>query len=63
LEEIFMDKPPLWMWDEMRQVGTDYGDVGEVARYEKRMGQFRDLGKEDAGILGAARVEYVGVAG
>jgi ubiquinone/menaquinone biosynthesis C-methylase UbiE len=44
------------MWNEMQQVGTDYADVGEVERYEKRMGQFRDLAKEDGEILCALKL-------
>lgn len=46
---------PSWQWNEMQQVGTDYTDPSEVAVYEERMGQFRDLAAEDAGIL--ARLE------
>ncbi|MEN6407104.1 MAG: class I SAM-dependent methyltransferase [Thermoguttaceae bacterium] len=42
---------PVWQWNEMQQVGTDYADVAEVARYERRMGQFRNLAAEDAAIL------------
>lgn len=40
-----------WQWNENQQVGTDYADVAEVERYEKRMGEFRDLAGEDATIL------------
>ncbi len=46
-----MSGQPPWQWDETRQVGTDYADVAEVERYEKRMGEFRDLPAEDAAIL------------
>ncbi|NLE56744.1 MAG: methyltransferase domain-containing protein [Planctomycetes bacterium] len=46
-----MSERPSWQWDETRQVGTDYADVAEVERYEKRMGEFRDLPAEDAAIL------------
>ncbi len=35
----------------MQQIGTDYTDVVEVERYEKRMGEFRNLPAEDAAIL------------
>jgi ubiquinone/menaquinone biosynthesis C-methylase UbiE len=42
-----------WQWNERQQVGTDYTDVAEVERYEKRMGEFRDLAAEDAAILTA----------
>lgn len=42
---------PAWQWNEMQQVGTDYADVAEVERYERRMGEFRDLPAEDGAIL------------
>ncbi|HOD82831.1 MAG: Demethylrebeccamycin-D-glucose O-methyltransferase [Planctomycetes bacterium ADurb.Bin126] len=42
---------PDWLWDEMRQVGTDYADVAEVAAYDARMAQVRDVDRENAGIL------------
>jgi len=42
---------PAWEWDEIRQVGTDYADVAEVERYDRRMGEFRDFAAEDASIL------------
>lgn len=48
-----MPSLPDWHWNEIQQVGTDYADVREVERYEKRMGQFRDLAAEDAAILDA----------
>lgn len=40
-----------WHWCELQQVGTDYMDLSEVERYERRMGEFRNLGDENAGIL------------
>ena len=40
----------------MQQVGTDYADLGEVERYEARMGKFRDLPAEDAAILDALQL-------
>ncbi len=46
-----MAEPLQWQWDEAQQVGTDYTDVFEVERYERRMGTFRDLAVEDAAIL------------
>lgn len=46
-----MNEQPLWQWDEMQQVGTDYADVAEVEHYEQRMGEFRDLPAENAAIL------------
>jgi putative AdoMet-dependent methyltransferase len=61
-----MNEQPVWQWNEMQQVGTDYADVAEVEQYERRMGEFRDLAAEDAGILEllalptAARVLEIG---
>ncbi len=37
---------PAWQWDEFRQVGTDYESVEEVAAYDARMRQFRDVNRE-----------------
>jgi putative AdoMet-dependent methyltransferase len=48
-----MDQQPVWQWNEIQQVGTDYTDVAEVECYEKRMSEFRDLAAEDAAILAA----------
>jgi ubiquinone/menaquinone biosynthesis C-methylase UbiE len=42
---------PVWQWNEIQQVGTDYADAAEVERYEHRMGEFRNLAAEDAAIL------------
>ncbi len=46
-----MNEQPAWQWDEIQQVGTDYSDAAEVDRYERRMGEFRNLPAEDAAIL------------
>lgn len=46
-----MNELPAWQWNEMGQVGTDYADAVEVERYERRMGEFRNLAAEDAAIL------------
>ena len=42
-----------WRWDDMRQVGTDYADIGEVERYDRRMAEWRDVDSENASILAA----------
>ena len=61
-----MSTKPVWQWNEMQQVGTDYADVAEVERYERRMGEFRNLPAEDAAILdllalpGPARIVEIG---
>jgi putative AdoMet-dependent methyltransferase len=46
-----MNQQPIWQWNEIQQVGTDYMDVTEVEQYEQRMGEFRDLAAEDEAIL------------
>jgi putative AdoMet-dependent methyltransferase len=48
-----MNERPDWQWNEIQHVGTNFADVAEVERYEKRMGQFRNLPAEDAAILAA----------
>jgi len=51
---------PAWEWDEIRQVGTDYEDVAEVERYDRRMAEFRDFAAEDASILGELALQGPG---
>jgi len=41
-----------WQWDEMRQVGTDYTDLKEIAAYDVRMASFRDVDAENREMLG-----------
>lgn len=48
-----MPSQPAWQWNEVQQVGTDYADMAEVERYERRMSEFRDLAAEDASLLAA----------
>ncbi len=48
-----MNKQPILQWNEIQQIGTDFADIREVERYERRMGEFRDLAGEDAAILAA----------
>lgn len=38
---------PEWQWNEFQQIGTDYADTVEVAQYEARMLQFRDIEAEN----------------
>jgi putative AdoMet-dependent methyltransferase len=40
-----------WQYDEFKQVGTDYGSEAEVAIYDSRHGDFRDLDAESISIL------------
>jgi SAM-dependent methyltransferase len=51
MDEAMKGRRPGWQWDEFRQAGTDYTDVSEVERYDRRMGEFRDFAAEDASIL------------
>lgn len=53
-----MNQPSACQWNEMQQVGTDYTDLAEVERYERRMGEFRDLPAEDAAILAALALPH-----
>lgn len=40
-----------WRHDEFRQLGTDYDSVDEVAKYDCRMRQFRDIDAENDRIV------------
>lgn len=40
-----------WVYDEMRQIGTDYFDIEEVRNYDQRMQKIRDVPKEIKHIL------------
>ena len=51
-----MNEQPDWQWNEIQHVGTDFADAAEVERYERRMGEFRDLAAEDAAILAALKL-------
>lgn len=46
-----MNDYPSWQYDEMKQIGKDYGDLAEVEAYDARHGRFRDVVKENEGIL------------
>lgn len=37
---------PIWQWDEFKQIGTDYESITEVAAYDARMREFRDVDRE-----------------
>jgi len=39
-----------WQWNEFQQLGTDYADVSEVARYDARMRELRDVDMENQAI-------------
>ena len=45
-----------WYRDEVRQIGTDYASVDEVASYDERMRKMRDIEAENRGILALLKV-------
>ena len=45
------DNQPKWKWNEYQQVGTDYTSEEEVAIYDRRMRQMRDIAGENRMIL------------
>lgn len=44
-------RAPEWHWNEFQQVGTDYADLEEVAKYDARMATFRDVETENRRTL------------
>lgn len=40
-----------WYWDEYQHAGVDYADLEEVARYDERMGRFRDIAAENRAVI------------
>jgi len=40
-----------WQYDEFKQVGTDYSQLEEVANYDSRHSDFRDIKKESNSVL------------
>lgn len=46
-----MSEYPSWQYDEMKQIGKDYGDLAEVEAYDVRHGKFRNVEKENERIL------------
>lgn len=46
-----MAEYPAWQYDEMRQIGKDYGSIAEVEVYDLRHGRFRNIQKENEEIL------------
>lgn len=43
----------MWLYNEMRQIGTDYDSEAEVVAYDKRMSRFRDFSDEARRIIKA----------
>jgi len=52
-----MSAYPSWQYDEMKQIGKDYGDPAEVEAYDARHGKFRNIEKENESILAELRVQ------
>lgn len=46
-----MREIPAWLYDEMKQIGTDYEDISEIQAYDQRMAKIRDVGKEVREVL------------
>jgi len=46
-----MTTRPVWQYDEFRQIGTDYASPEEVAKYDERMSQLRNITEECASVL------------
>ena len=46
-ERIF----PVWQYDEMQQVGTDYTDEAQVEAYDRQMQRLRDVKEETEAII------------
>ncbi len=42
---------PVWQYDEMQQVGTDYTDESQVEAYDQRMQRLRDVNEETEAII------------
>ncbi len=46
-----MNDSPTWQFDEMKQIGRDFGDPAEVEAYDARHRKFRNIEKENDDIL------------
>lgn len=44
-----------WYYDEMKQIGTDYANIDEVASYDRQMEKLRDIKKEIEEVKSAVR--------
>ena len=40
-----------WQWQEFQQIGTDYESTEEVAQYDRRMRQMRDIDGENRNLI------------
>jgi putative AdoMet-dependent methyltransferase len=46
-----------WQYNEMRQIGTDYGSEAEVQAYDERMSRLRDIRSETVRIIEALELK------
>jgi SAM-dependent methyltransferase len=46
-----MSGDPAWLYDETRQIGTDYEDLSQIRAYDRRMAKIRDVAKEVGEVL------------
>ncbi|HPJ30169.1 MAG TPA: class I SAM-dependent methyltransferase [Methanothrix sp.] len=46
-----MREKPAWLYDETKQIGTDYEDVSEIRAYDRRMAKIRDVAEEVGEVL------------
>jgi putative AdoMet-dependent methyltransferase len=46
-----MRDTPAWLYDETRQIGTDYMDLSQIRAYDQRMAKIRDVGREVGEVL------------
>lgn len=46
-----MRRTQAWLYDETKQIGTDYEDLSEIRAYDERMAKIRDVGKEVREVL------------
>jgi putative AdoMet-dependent methyltransferase len=47
---------PIWFYDELNQIGTDYNSVQEVEEYDARMKKLRDISSEIEAIIKDTRL-------
>ncbi len=46
-----MNFEPIWQYNELKQVGTDYADITHVQAYDQQMQKLRDIKQEIKNIL------------
>ena len=52
-----MPNAEKWLYNEMKQIGTDYDSQAEIAAYDERMSRFRDFGDEARRIIKALELK------